>query len=236
MKTSSAVICALASTLLLCPGLRAQDTLRPRLGAGISVEPALFGQTLYYVSGINNPNPESASLYFSASPYCIYLPVVLTKNFRIEPRFGIYSVSNEVSNSASPSQSFKDDFTLTNIGLSVEYVFPVGDRFQFYAGPRGSLNFISETSSYYGYTGGSAPAKITNTQTETDFMISGLFGAEYFPLGEMSIGGEIDINYVTFGNPDITQDPPSSGTGLTSTRTRSLVSTGALLFIRWYFL
>jgi hypothetical protein len=76
----------------------------------------------------------------------------------------------------------------------------------------------------------------TGTSSETDFMISGIFGAEYFPLREFSIGGEIDFNYVSFGNPDYTQTPPPTGMQTTTTSTRSLVSTGALLFIRWYFL
>jgi hypothetical protein len=67
-------------------------------------------------------------------------------------------------------------------------------------------------------------------------MISGIFGAEYFPLAELSIGGEVDLNYVSFGNPDISQSPPQPGTQPTTTRTQTLVSTGALLFIRWYFL
>jgi hypothetical protein len=67
-------------------------------------------------------------------------------------------------------------------------------------------------------------------------MMSGIFGAEYIPLREISIGGEIDFNYVSFGNPDISRTPPPTGTQSTTTLTRSLVSTGALLFIRWYFL
>jgi hypothetical protein len=48
--------------------------------------------------------------------------------------------------------------------------------------------------------------------------------------------GVIDFNYVSFGNPDFTQTPPSGPEQGTSTRTQSLVSTGALLFVRWYFL
>jgi hypothetical protein len=233
MKSTTLIVCTLSAVLVLCEPLMAQDTLRYHLGAGISVEPSLFGQNIVYSGGsvYVGSNPV-----YSVSPYYIYLPVTLTKNFRIEPRFGIYSFSNETSYSASPSQPQKDDITLTNIGLSVEYVIPAGEKFQFYAGPRGSLNFISGTSSSYQYLGGSAPVNVTSTQSETDFMISGIFGAEYFPLGELSIGGEVDFNYVSFGNPDYTQSPPLTATQTTTTLKRSLVSTGALLFIRWYFL
>lgn len=235
MKSSVLTACTLGVMLLLCAQVRGQDTLRYHLGAGVSVELALFGQMVYTLNGGSGTYSTVGPLY-SVSPYYIYLLVTLTKNFRIEPRFGIYSFSNETSNSVTPSQPSKDDITLTNIGLSVEYLFPVGEKFQLYAGPRASLNFISETSNYYGYTVFPAYGNITTTLSETDFMISGIFGAEYFPLRELSVGGEIDFNYVSFGNPNFTQTPLSGPEQGTTTRTQSLVSTGALLFVRWYFL
>jgi hypothetical protein len=228
-------VATLTAMMLVCPQLRAQDTLRYHLGAGVSVEPALFGQSVYYTGGTTEVFVTATPL-FSVSPFYIYMPLALTKNFRIEPRFGIYSLSNEVSNSGTPSQPQKDDVTLTHIGLSVEYVIPAGEKFQFYAGPRAGLNFISETFSSYQYTGGPAPVNVTTTQSETDVMISGIFGAEYFPLHELSVGGEVDFNYVSFGTPDISQTPPPTGTQTTTTVTCSLVSTGALFFVRWYFL
>ena len=234
MNFSTLIVCTLAVFLLLAAPLSAQDTLRYHLGAGISVEPALFGQTFLY-SGTGGIYISAVPL-FSVSPYYIYLPVTLTKNFRIEPRFGIYSYSYEATYSTSPSQPEKDDVTLTHIGLSVEYLIPAGEKFQFYVGPRAGLNFISTTSSSYQYMGGPAPVSVTYTGSETDFFISGIFGAEYFPLGELSIGGEVDFNYVSFGNPEQTQTPAPTGTQTTTTLTRSLVSTGALLFVRWYFL
>jgi hypothetical protein len=229
------MVCTFAAILFICSAAVAQDTLRPHLGAGVSVEPGLFGQTVYYSTGGSGPYLTAGPIY-SVSPYYIYLPVTLTRNFRIEPRFGIYSLHSESSNSLTPSQPTTDDFTLTHIGLSVEYLIPVTERFQIYAGPRAGLNFLSETSSYYGYTEYPTYGKYTTTQSETDFLISGIFGAEYFPLRELSVGGEIDFNYVSFGNPDYTQTPASIPAQGTTTRTQSLVSTGALLFVRWYFL
>ena len=235
MKSFTVTLCTIAAIMLICSPAGAQDTLRYHLGAGVSVEPGLFGQTVYMSTMGSGLYVTTGPLY-SVSPYYIYFPVTLTRNFRIEPRFGIYSLHNESSNSLTPSQPTKDDLTLTHIGLSIEYLIPVTERFQIYAGPRAGLNFISETSSYYGYTVYPAYGNFTTTQSETDFMISGIFGGEFFPLRELSVGGEIDINYVSFGNPDYTQTPPSTSAQGTTTRTQSLVSTGALLFVRWYFL
>ena len=233
MKPSSVVFILLVGLLVAGAPVIAQDTVAFHMGVGMSVEPALFGQSItYYSEGVY----IGATPLYSASPYYIYIPVTLTKNFRIEPRFGIYSYSSETSNSLTPSQPQKDDVTMTNIGLSAEYLIQPGEKFQLYVGPRAGLNFLSGTSSSYQYNGGPSPVQVTSTESETDFMISGIFGGEYFPVKDLSIGGEIDINYVTFGNPDYTQSPPPTGTTSTTTLTRSLVSTGALLFIRWNFL
>jgi hypothetical protein len=46
----------------------------------------------------------------------------------------------------------------------------------------------------------------------------------------------LNISYVSFGNPDYAETPPLNATQGTTARTQSLVSTGALLFVRWYFL
>jgi hypothetical protein len=229
------LVCTLGLVLVVCMPLSAQDTLRYHLGAGISVEPALFGQTMflsYQTGGLS----FLGSPLFSVSPYYVYVPVMLTKNFRLEPRFGIYSFSDEETNSLTPSQPQKNDMTLTHVGLSIEYLIPTSEKFQLYVGPRAGLNFLSSTSVSYQYMGGPGSVPVTYTNSETDFLISGIFGCEYFPLNELSIGGEIDVNYVTFGNPDQTQSPPPTGPASTTTVTRSLVSTGALLFVRWYFL
>jgi hypothetical protein len=231
MKPSTRILCTLAAILLVCAPLKAQDTLRYHLGVGVSVEPALFGETLYYSSQYGSGYITTTPV-FSVSPFYIYFPLTLTRHFRLEPRFGIYSFTNEISNSQGLSQPSKNDLTFTNIGLSVEYLIPTGEKFQLYVGPRASLNFITQTYTNYGYNG----EAITVTQSEKDFMISGIFGAEYFPLSELSIGGEVDFNYVSFGNSDISQSPPQPVTQTPSTRTQTLVSTGALLFVRWYFL
>jgi len=132
MKTLRSVVCTVRCNAPPLLYRRCTDTLRYHLGAGVSVEPALFGQMVYTSTGGSGPYLTVGPLY-SVSPYYIYLPVTLTRNVRIEPRFGIYSFSNESSNSLTPSQPTKDNLTLTHIGLSIEYLIPVTERFQIYA-------------------------------------------------------------------------------------------------------
>lgn len=235
MKESPLRVIILATLLLASAPLKAQDTLPYHFGVGISVEPALFGQQVYYTGGVSGAYLQATPVY-SISPFYIYFPVMLAKNFRIEPRFGIYSFSNESTSSGAPTQPDKSTYTLTDIGLAAEYVIPAGEKFQLYAGARGNLNFISYSSSGYSFIGGPAPVLVTGDETETDVLVSALFGAEYLPMKGFSIGGEVDFNYVSYGNPDLTITPPPAYLSTTSTLTRSLVSTGALFFVRWYFL
>jgi len=103
MKSSRLIFCTLTGVLLIRAPLMAQDTLMYHLGVGISVEPALFGQTPVFTSGYGGTYSMTTPL-FSVSPYYIYVPIALTKNFRIEPRFGVYTFSEETSNSLTPTQ------------------------------------------------------------------------------------------------------------------------------------
>ena len=234
MKSSMLCIAVIAAMFFVAIPLRGQDTLPYHLGAGISVEPALFGQNVFTVSGSSGPYLLTTPL-FSVSPYYIYVPVPITKNFRLEPRFGIYSYSYDSETPGSPSSSYKNDVAMTHVGLSAEYVIPAGQKFQLYVGPRVGLNFLSQSSTSYQYTG-TGNTNVTYTTTETDFVASGIFGAEYFPLNGLSVGGEVDLNFVSFGNPDETQSPATNTSPSPTTVTRSLFSTGALFFLRWYFL
>ncbi|HTO94359.1 MAG TPA: outer membrane beta-barrel protein [Bacteroidota bacterium] len=231
MKPRIVLFIATALVLAAAPG-RAQDTVAYHLGLGMSVEPALFGQTVYFSS--ETPYTMGGPLY-SSSPYYIYIPVNVTTRFRLEPRFGIYSFSEETTGSGLPSSSDKFDFTLTHIGLAALYVMPVHENFRMYAGPRAGINWSSyeSTSTYISQY---SSTQSTTKSSETDLVLSGTFGAEYAPVTEFSIGAEIDVNWVSFGNPDQSTTPAPIYAATTSSRSQSLVSTGALFFIRWFCL
>lgn len=67
-----------------------------------------------------------------------------------------------------------------------------------------------------------------------------VFGAEYFPISHYSAGGEVSLNYTTFGNPTITNttSPPQTPPAYTNSNDVAQYSfnTEALFFMRWYFL
>ena len=77
----------------------------------------------------------------------------------------------------------------------------------------------------------------TEGTKETDVHLGASFGGEYFPFTQFSVGGELQLNYTSYGNPDITQtssqQPPATST--TSERKQHLWNTDALFFVRWYF-
>ncbi len=110
-----------------------------------------------------------------------------------------------------------------------------------YYGPRLEFEFISSTyEDVYSnnYPNANSNYDYKTITTETDITFGGVIGAEYFPIHKFSIGGEISLNYVSFGNPNVTNDNypvPASPSTNTSERNQHTLYTGALFFLRWYF-
>lgn len=215
-----------------------------QLGIGISIEPALFGASLFRVTAASFPD-GSYFLFtqptYSSTPYNIYIPIHVSKHFRIEPQFGLYLMRSEQTVSVPVSQflpaytySYKAEVTLFRIGVGIVYLIPTTERFQMYLGPRFAFNFASALSSGPGTLPPPSVQQSETTTKQTDIIVTALFGAEYFAISSLSIGGEVDLDYVSFGEPDITHTPPSSS-GNTSNLKQYLISSGALFFVRWYF-
>jgi hypothetical protein len=107
-----------------------------------------------------------------------------------------------------------------------------------YAGPTFGLGFSSSSSEAPYYITGALSKQLTET-TETDWMLSAVLGSEFFPIQQMSFGGEIRLTYTSFGNPERSytvtpapQFPPSTST---IERKQHSWETSAFLTLRWYF-
>jgi hypothetical protein len=199
------LLCSL-QTLLCLSMVFAQET-RPRIGLGVSLNPtALLALSSTLVSfvpvGLSN----------------IFVPIELSKEFRIEPEFGILTTSDEHPGGTA---QVKSSSSLIRLGIGVLRVFPVDDSYNLYVGPRLGLLLTSSTSQ-----SGSFPE---TGQSETDFYVGLVTGGEHMFSSHFSMGGEVQLNYVSFGTPTYT---PSSPTG---TQSRSMFTNNALMFFRWYF-
>lgn len=176
-----------------------------KVGIGVSVNPtALFSSntspTMFLPVGLTN----------------IYVPIMTSMNFRLEPEVGILTLSSETSGS-SPS---KTSSTALRFGLGLFYVKPLDSSFSFYVGPRLGI-LVSSTTVKYTFD----PETKTS---ETDFYVGACVGGEYSFSRHFSLGGEVQLNYVSYGSPDRTP-------GSSSSRSQSVFTSNALLFCRWYF-
>ena len=178
------------------------------IGLGVSLNPtALFSSssftTLFLPVGLTN----------------IYVPITIGEKFRIEPEAGIYSQSSENSTDAILSNTSS---TLFRLGVGLFKIYTYDETFLAYVGPR--IGILSSSSTW------ESTGSTTTTTKELDLFIGLATGGEHSLSPHFSIGGEVQLNYVSFGNPVRT---PASSTW--SETKQSMFTNNALMFFRWHF-
>jgi len=214
----------------------AQEDTVGRIGIGISLDPTRkeLGYTqATYENARTMPDAFSTAVSF-------YVPLNVAPHLRLEPNIGIslYKSATTENYSATTEQDETDE-SIIIAGIRGLYIIPVSSSVSFYAGPKIELNFVSSTDDYWSIGSGYPKQGSKTVTTETDVTAGGVFGVEYFPVHALSIGGEVSINYLSYGNPDETTTEysgVSSGSGNSTNRDQYCVYTGALFFLRWYFL
>lgn len=183
-----------------------------KIGLGVSINPF----ALFYTS-------STSDFFVPVDITNIYIPVMVKPNFRIEPEAGIFSHSYEYTSGTNIS---KHTLTVFRIGIGLFYMHSIDTSFSTYLGPRTGILSTSEKSGYTSSYSGDEE----NTFSEIDFFIGLCLGGEYLFSRHFSAGGEVQLNYIKYGNPERT---PAS---ITSTNyTQSIFTNNCLLFIRWYF-
>lgn len=184
---------------------------KTQIGIGIGLEPAKLFLT------------SSASISSVIIPVSIFLPIRFGSDFRLEPEIGMFNFSSETSSGSSTSSS---DGSLTRIGIGALFTLISGENYNLYVGPRVGL-YLSSTKS-----GGGSSSTETS---ETDLSIGLTIGSEYFMTPHLSFGGEAQVNYVSFGDPETTYTPAPPFPVVPSDRTRSFIWSNAIFLFRWYF-
>lgn len=215
-----------------------QEEPRNRIGVGISLDPARIGQQDYF---INTEYPNQGLLLINQSPIVFYLPIQIFERLRVEPTFGLFSSNKEratVYNSWSYVASY--EVSSVEIGLRALYISPFSSSFTLYCGSRLSFIFLSSTFfDSYVYSDPTNNRAYRAEVNETDVTVGGIFGAEFFPVLEFSVGGECGLAYTSFSSPKVSSSstpPPSPNDTPTLERKQHSWRTDALFFVRWYFL
>lgn len=206
--------CIITSLVLsLSTIVQAQDSVahssKVKVGIGASVN----------ASSIITFNGGSSSLVYPIGFMNILIPISF-EQFRLEPEFGDYAMTSEET---SASITSTDRYNIIRMGLAAHYVHSFGDQSQFYIGPRVTFFMVNSNSA------------ATNDPTEeernwTDILIGASLGGEYLFSSHFSLGAEVQMNYISHGNPEVKPEPM-----VATEESGSILSNNAALIIRWYF-
>ena len=203
---------------LLAGGLSAQGTkVVPGLGLGIDVGDSPL-QAIGSLGGITTS---------------LLVPVMIGQRFRLQPSVGYLRASLERTSSPFTSSSRVKRLTL---GLAAHYLFPVKDALRIYLGGGVGLGWskVEDRSS------DGQGRSFSSTEKRTDRLLNAVAGGEYFFSPRFSVGGEVRLDYVTFGDPESSQIiipppplPPIPPPNVTEDL--SVTQTSAQITVRWYF-
>ncbi len=224
-------------TIVISNPLLGQEDTLGTLGLGISIDPTKGSELVYVESYLDDLQYISTT---STSAVVFYVPINVTNRYRLEPSIGIFSTSSSTTQGSGSPYTISNDASVITLGIRGTYRCSLSNSLILYFGPRLEFGIVSSTYEYVYIT------NVPNVNTkqddktitkETDITFGGVIGTEYFPIPKFSIGGEIGLNYVTFGNPDVTYNyyPTPATSNSTSEREQHTFFTGALFFLRWYF-
>ena len=202
-----AVFCLCAAAMLTAQTVAPNRGIRIGLGVAIGKEVlAVNDQEESFIPSINQVDLPT-----------FYIPILIIPTIRIEPEFGYLKASSSVG-------GIDRDVSLMLFGGGVfltQWYGPV----DLYFGGR----FDLLKSSVH------VNKPVDQTTTRTDLIYGPAVGGEYFfdSLKKLSIGGEIQFNFVKLGEIKGEEDrAANAGTGKID---RSIVRTKPLIFVRWYF-
>ena len=160
---------------------------------------------------------DEGSVVAAAAP-SLYMPFMVTETVMLEPSLGLTRVSDEQTDGAT---TYSSSMSVWRLGLGVLLTRPFGPEGRGYFGPRIGLVRMSqsEESGTFDYS-----------EDRLNLTLAGVTGAEFFLAEQFSLGGEVGLEYVHFGQPDVEPEPSvdieSDGSAL---------RTVSELRLRWYF-
>jgi hypothetical protein len=205
------ILCALACILsisLVSTTVSAGEEVeeRNRYGVGIS----LFEEFLSY-AGISFVSDLTGDVN-------IYFPLRVGGEFKIEPEFGVMFLSSDYE---YDGVTHNNSERIIRIGLGLGPIIQRG-KLDMYYGLRFGLSFRSikdfQRIIY-------SPEGTEEEISKTDWYLAPAFGSEYFFSPHFSVGGEVRVEFTSYGE----WDDSSSRSNLYTIQNRNL------FFIRWYF-
>jgi len=199
MKSTFRFAAAALAALALSPRASAQE--RPRLGVGVGLSAFDFN-----VSMLSTNFP-------AAVPDSIYVPINVTPALRIEPQIGVATLNQDTGNNPSIETS------VISVGCGAFFLKSVAPGFDVLIGGRLVRTSFSQKLKFN-------PPRPTETIEGSDIRIIPAVGGEYSPHPRFSVGAEVQLALVAYGDRTVTNGPVIPG--------GSGVQTGGLVFARVY--
>ena len=177
----------------------------------ISATPSTYAQTKVGIGvgvqgGIGGVLSFVGDLEVAPNITTFYIPIVLN-GFRAEPELGVWWYNEE-------DGGVTQNAMLLVAGTGLFFHRPISAETLTYFGLRGGIAQSSSSTE----SGG-----ISNSDSRLDFFAAPTVGGEHYFFDFFSLGAEVRVNVVFLGNFE----------GESSTRT--IISTQAAFFVRWYF-
>jgi hypothetical protein len=203
MKTALTLILVVTLTILSFPQ---EEDNAVQFGFGVNFSSEY---TVYYVNGFGE-EVQIETLPVDLANFSI---IVKNNFFRLEPSIGYFTSTIDYNDASSSSE-------YSNSNIRVGAVFAFNDT------------HIESMNLYYGIDFGfifssrkytSSYSDQSDDNSKTDFFIGPAIGGEYLFIKNFSLGGEINLNYISIGQYDSESDISAWA-----------MSTRGLIYLRWY--
>jgi len=202
-RTVGTTLLALA---VLANGTAAQSDEGVKVGFGVALNPIAIGDLDFDASvlpvGLGN----------------FTVPIQIGSSLRFEPELGIFRAHAESSSNGSTSKYTE---SLMRYGLAAHYLFGGSESFRPYVGPR--FGFIRQSSDQE-FTG-STPTE--SKRTDSYFGLA--LGGEYWFTPHFSLGGEVQVNRISIGDEEVTNQPAPTGS-----YDASIISSNGVVAVKFY--
>ncbi len=160
--------------------------------------------------GIGNAPAGSFNIAIDTSPFAsIYFPQYLSPDFRVEPELGVLRVSESDNNGTVVA-------TVVQFGIGLFRVTRISEQARLYAGMRAGL-FYYRVKIEDDFNSDSA------VSSEYDLYLGPAIGGEHFFGDHFSLGAEARLlaSFLALSGDSESKE--------------SVLSTGGVFFVRWYF-
>lgn len=201
--------------------LSAQDDFR--FGVGAAINPVTLYTTSAASDGVLTVPIQTAALF---------APMQFSEEFRLEPQFGLVSTSVE-KNTKDSDGNVRGTLTYGQSGLMLGtgafYTFAPDSSTLGYIGTRLGVILSKNSTEFNAVDGDKAHANYS----QTILFYGPTFGGEYYLSRFMSLGVELGLTFMSFG--DIGYDAqPSLPDPNAPEISQNAISTNALVFVRFY--